>query len=1527
LTNPYFQSELNTLNEDAPEFSRANPTHAPLLDGNKTDPDVERLLESLAFLVAMLRQKLAFDLPKMIQMLVQLVLPQFLRPIPAITTLCFTSHATGGQSVIIPAGARFASVPVDGRKCIFTTSTDIEIHPLELTDVAFVQHAGRAGEIRLSLSLKGLSLSRWQPATPLRLRLTGDFASATELFQLLNLHLGRIVLTPADGGVPVALPLDCLKPAGEDEELLPYPSNVFPGYQWLQEYFNSPEKFLAFDLDLRAYLPQLGDGTHFTISFILDSLPSGPPRISPGSFTLNTVMAINLFPHDADPISLDHRSGSYLIRPAGQDSAHCQVYSVDQVTGYTRATAEERDYLPFDLFDDSGSEPIYQTLSVKSHNGYDVYLEVAYPGEMPLPDTETLSIALTCTNGSLPENLHIGDITEPLTALPDFITARNITPVTPGQPPPLDPGLLQKLISHLCMNHLSLESVEHLTTLLKLYASLHNSGTAATANLKRIAGIVALEVTAGEQMVQGIPMRGREIRIKVRQDHFAGAGDMYLFGCMLDRFLGGYSATNTYTRLSLNETTRGVIYRWPMRLGNCTQPGLIFEPKRTQPANKIGRRSFNTKIRQAGMNTTSLIDDLVLHGHEYSYSQVMSIARRVFGPGGKEHIPGVPWQKRVHIRPDLSLAFPPSDVARVERDGTDLLVATTFLGLYGSSSPMPTFYSEDLMLLESTEDSSVTRCFIDIFHQRMYLRFFECVSKYRLFNRIGEEKNLADLVRLHCLNGLGEKELRDAVPESRPMLRNIGLLNQFPRSALGLQTMLRDAMDISCLMVEQCVLRKVPIPVGQRMSLGLSGMSLGVNTVLGKEIQDRTGKIRIHIGPLKKVELNSFFPGTPLYDKLERLIRLYLIDPLEYDLKLILAAGEARPIRLGDPNGARLGFGTWCFSYETLGEVSITFPIAQHVAQAHGPEDDFGYPTERTEPQSLVDYYKHEMANLRDLIARYVEKYPGMAPMFSGNIPDQGVERTMEGDAYLGARVQQKLDDDLPEVIHGVTEVVQPNSLKSTPATTTVVFTPNASCMEPQIIPAGTELKSVPVDGTECRFTTCYPVEIHPLAITDVSFAQPSGKPAAITLSLKLTGIALSNWKVNKLRLFLAGERKHASNLYLVLVRYVKRIVITPLQGGHSIVLDSSHLKAAGFEDTDALFPNGTSGSACYQLIQEFFIQPCKFLIIDLHGWEKWRERGEGSEFEISFELDKLPFALHQVSFSDFALFATLVVNVFKHQAEPIILDVHRTPVPVRPLDAKSKRYQLYSLERVYGRVRFSPAIKTYIQAAMSAKTTYSEPTYQVIRHKSSLNSGLDTFVSVFDEPGSNILPDETLYIDLLCTNGRLPDTLQPGDICIPTGNSPNFATFSNCKPVSAGISSTTENNQLWKLLALSSLNLGQLTTKSLWAILERTAQIFNCDHATAKLHANRIKGITDLRIESADRVFGRSVVRGWEIRIMLNSEAYSSFGEMYLFGSLLDHFLRGFATQLCYTRTTVEDVNNLTTYEWPAKLGRRPLL
>ena len=58
MFNRYYEDELNKLKSLAVEFAQTNPGLAPMLSGPSADPDVERLLEGVAFLTGLTRQKL-----------------------------------------------------------------------------------------------------------------------------------------------------------------------------------------------------------------------------------------------------------------------------------------------------------------------------------------------------------------------------------------------------------------------------------------------------------------------------------------------------------------------------------------------------------------------------------------------------------------------------------------------------------------------------------------------------------------------------------------------------------------------------------------------------------------------------------------------------------------------------------------------------------------------------------------------------------------------------------------------------------------------------------------------------------------------------------------------------------------------------------------------------------------------------------------------------------------------------------------------------------------------------------------------------------------------------------------------------------------------------------------------------------------------------------------------------------------------------------------------------------------------------
>ena len=107
------------------------------------DPDVERLLEGVAFLTGRVRQKLDDELPQAIQGIAQLLFPDLVRPMPAAAILELVPLPTVlRERLVVPAGTEFASVKVDGTPCIFRSSTDCELMPWVIDDVRVTTLAG-----------------------------------------------------------------------------------------------------------------------------------------------------------------------------------------------------------------------------------------------------------------------------------------------------------------------------------------------------------------------------------------------------------------------------------------------------------------------------------------------------------------------------------------------------------------------------------------------------------------------------------------------------------------------------------------------------------------------------------------------------------------------------------------------------------------------------------------------------------------------------------------------------------------------------------------------------------------------------------------------------------------------------------------------------------------------------------------------------------------------------------------------------------------------------------------------------------------------------------------------------------------------------------------------------------------------------------------------------------------------------------------------------------------------------------------
>lgn len=569
MFNRYYQDELNKLKGLAVEFSHANPALAPMLSGSSADPDVERLLEGVAFLTGLTRQKLDDEFPEFVQELANLLFPHYLRPIPSCTLVSFAPKGVQMEPINVPAGSKLDSVPVDGTPCRFRTCADVLVQPVTLASARLVNGSGKAPQIVLTFALDGIDVTQFT-ASSLRLFLGNGYADASRMLLLLVNHVKSVGVSVVGGDV-CDLGAKALRHSGFDCELLPYPSQAFQGYRCLQEFFVQPEKFLFVDvLGLDKWVART-QGSRFELIFTLDHLPDWMPDVRDDSFMLNVTPAVNLFEHSADPVNHDHRSSEYRLMPEAANRLHYQIYSVDSVVGYQQGAAKERPYLPFGLLRHDGTAALSYHTTLRAATvgrGSDVFLSVAYPpGETPLP--ETLSVQITCTNRQLPEGLKLGDLCKPTSSSPDRMSFRNIRPMTSPLNPPTGEALLWRLVSHVSLNFLSIASAVNLRALLGLYVfSERQEQGQEVANRRRVEGIQEVTATRETRLVgRGSVLRGQQIRIKCRSDFFAGIGDMYLFGCVLDRFIGDYAGINSYTRVELEDAFTGAVFTWPPRLG------------------------------------------------------------------------------------------------------------------------------------------------------------------------------------------------------------------------------------------------------------------------------------------------------------------------------------------------------------------------------------------------------------------------------------------------------------------------------------------------------------------------------------------------------------------------------------------------------------------------------------------------------------------------------------------------------------------------------------------------------------------------------------------------------------------------------------------------------------------------------------------------------------------------------------------------------------------------------------------------
>lgn len=579
LFNQYFQSELLALKELGRDFSRKNPALAPFLSQDGRDPDVDRLFEGVAFIAGRLRQKLDDELPELSHSLLQLLWPNYLRPLPSFSMLEFKPAYQVNQLPKIPKGAGLSSRLPQATTAKFLTCYETELSALQISTVNFYPQ-GDAGVLQMAfipmdaVSMDDIAL------TSLRLHFSGERAIACSLyFGVLQLTRRISLILKDEQGLlleEVTLAPENIRPVGfgKEERLLDYPLNCFDGYLLLQEYFAFPQKFLFVEIEglsVLQHCKQRKQAYSIELQFELSRLPMLHFQPHKEHVHLHCSPVVNVFKTHAIPIRYDQRQTEYRVITAEPASLTTHILSIDAVTGWLPGELGVRNFCQFESFRPKVDikEHAYYRVRYKPGIGhYDTEAWLSFNNtRVSNQITETISVDLTCCDHALHEQIRIGDLCVAGDGMPQYASFHNIAPLSVSYPPPIAGDTLWRIISNMSLNYQSLANVQALRVILETYdIPGFYDDVQVRRTRKMLDGINQITQVSDDRIWQGLPIRGMRTEIEMDVSHFLCEGDMYLFAAVLNEFFCCFTGLNTFHQLQVTGSD-GAIYTWAPRMG------------------------------------------------------------------------------------------------------------------------------------------------------------------------------------------------------------------------------------------------------------------------------------------------------------------------------------------------------------------------------------------------------------------------------------------------------------------------------------------------------------------------------------------------------------------------------------------------------------------------------------------------------------------------------------------------------------------------------------------------------------------------------------------------------------------------------------------------------------------------------------------------------------------------------------------------------------------------------------------------
>jgi type VI secretion system protein ImpG len=573
---------------------------------------------------------------------------------------------------------------------------------------------------------------------------------------------------------------------------------------------------------------------------------------------------------------------------------------------------------------------------------------------------------------------------------------------------------------------------------------------------------------------------------------------------------------------------------------------------------------------------------------------------------------------------------------------------------------------------------------------------------------------------------------------------------------------------------------------------------------------------------------------------------------------------------------------------------------------------------------SIRRYYEQELAYLRELGDAFSRQNPDIAGLLSAKAVDPDVERLMEGFAFLTGRLRQRMDEQLPDLAHGLVNTLWPDYLRPVPALTIVAFDPPSTAGAS--VPAGAQLVSRPAEGIACRFRTCHAMPLVPARITAVDLEErASSATFSITLAPTSGGTA-GSLAATPVRLFLHGAREAPPGPQLLLALLRDAVTVELSDGQSSVSVPASALRHAGIGEPVLPWP-GTSFPGL-RIIQEYLAFPESFLFLDLPPVPAAIGM-QGDALTWRIRLRRRPELTARVSQDTVRLNCVPAINLYDADARPVTPDPALVEHRVVPQDGHAAA-RVHTVSQVQGLVQGRPDrvafanFASYEHALPAAAGAF----FTTRVRPATLGRGAETWMSFVDAKQSAVEPAvDTVVMQLICTDGDVAHRVGLGGLDRPgSGNAVGLG-FRNVTHVTPEAPPPLEGDLLWRLIAGLTRSLQPIddigALRGLLAAYDMRA--LQDEQARRRLEL-RLSALQAISVVPMEALVKGIPVRGREIRLQLAESGFGDLAGAFLFGAAFDAFLGAYAGLNTCWRLVVLCSETKAELAWPIKAGQSPV-